>query len=117
MLIFLKYVLFFISFLSFFYLFILLFQIKNLSSKMNAIRENRKYEGWFTEKYGRSTDYSQVFKNELPLSTLINSFIEDDPLCRNEEYNKLYREKIKKDKMFLIALFFIFIVFPFLLHK
>jgi hypothetical protein len=78
---------------------------------MNAIRENRKYEGWFTEKYGRSRDYSQVFKNELPLSTLINSFIEDDPLCRNEEYNKLYREKIKKDKFFLFT-FFCVIIFP-----
>ena len=83
---------------------------------MNAIRENRPYEGWFTERLGRSSDYSQLFKGELPFSTLINSFIEEDPLCQNEEYRKLYRTKIKKDKMFLIALL-IFIVFPFLLHK
>jgi hypothetical protein len=83
---------------------------------MRAIKENRKYKGWFTETYEYPIDFTQLLKGVLPLTSLINSFLEDDPLCQNEEYRKLYRTKIKKDKMFLIALL-IFIVFPLLLHE
>lgn len=85
---------------SFFSIFILIAQISILGYKMNAIRDNRDYEGWFTERWGHVRDYS-----ELPFIIFIKSMFENDPFCENEAYRKLYKTMQIKCALVLVCFF------------
>jgi hypothetical protein len=106
--------------LIFLYLFVLMIQIRLLFYKMNAIRENRKYEGWFSEMLGGTLDISKALNGHyieaIPLVTLIKSVVNDDVFCEKEEYKGLYKLKLKKDKLFLV-IFFILPILILLMEK
>lgn len=95
------FVAFFVAY--FFSIFILIAQISILGYKMNAIRDNREYEGWFTERWGHVRDYS-----ELPFIIFIKSMFENDPFCENEAYRKLYNAMQIKCALVFVWFFMLF---------